>query len=159
MKKRYPKEVSQPEGVQGGNNSSPITDASVRIFDGLKQYIWDVGGLVFLALGLITLLALLSLTKGTFVNWWAGLLQRWFGWGSFLLVPMVLAVGIILLIRRSTALESIRWGRILALEIAAFAVVVLFAISGGKLFNLKKKHLGLLIPTTFKMIIFLSPMH
>jgi S-DNA-T family DNA segregation ATPase FtsK/SpoIIIE len=128
---RYSKEASQPNQAQQGDSTTPITDASIRIFDGVKRHVWDVGGVVFLTFGLITLLALLNLTTGVIVNWWAGFLQRWFGWGSYLLVPMILAVGITLLIKRSTALESIRWGRILSLEVAAFAGIGLLTIIRG----------------------------
>ena len=130
MTKRYPKEASQPKPPQQADSSSPITDASIRIFDGVQSHLWDIGGVVFLSIGLITLLALLDVTSGVLVNWWAGLLQRWFGWGSFLLVPMILAIGIVLLIQRSTTLENISWGRILSLEMAAFAGLVLLAVIG-----------------------------
>ena len=130
MTKRYPKEASQPKPPQQADSSSPITDASIRIFDGVQRHLWDVGGVVFLSIGLITLLALLDVTSGVLVNWWAGLLQRWFGWGSFLLVPMILAIGIVLLIQRSTTLENISWGRSLSLEMAAFAGLVLLAVIG-----------------------------
>ena len=92
MTNRYSKEASQPNQAQQGDSTTPITDASIRIFDGVKRHVWDVGGVVFLTFGLITLLALLNLTTGVIVNWWAGFLQRWFGWGSYLLVPMIFSL-------------------------------------------------------------------
>jgi S-DNA-T family DNA segregation ATPase FtsK/SpoIIIE len=97
----------------------------------MQRYVWDIAGILFLTLGLLTLLALLDLTSGVAISWWARLLQRWFGWGSYLFIPIVLGVGIVLLIQRSNTLEKINWGRILILEVAAFAVLALFAVLAG----------------------------
>jgi S-DNA-T family DNA segregation ATPase FtsK/SpoIIIE len=107
----------------------------------MQRYVWDIGGIVFLTLGLLTLLALMDLTSGAAISWWAGLLQRWFGWGSFLFIPLALGVGIVLLMQRSNTLEKINWGRILILEVAAFALLALFAVWADG--SLERASLGL----------------
>jgi len=129
--KRYPKETNQSSQAQEFDNSPSVTNASLRFLAMLGRYAWDISGVFLIVLGLLTLLALLNLTNGVVVNWWARLLQRWFGWGSFLFVPLAVAVGIILLVQRSNALHKIRWGRILSLEVGAFMLLAWFALLGG----------------------------
>jgi hypothetical protein len=128
MAKRYPKETSQSKPGQELNSSSSVTNASLRFFGAMQRYAWDIAGVLLLTLGLLTLLALLNLTNGVAISWWARLLQRWFGLGSYLFVPITLGVGIVLLIQRSNALEKIRWGRILILEVMVFAILALLAV-------------------------------
>jgi S-DNA-T family DNA segregation ATPase FtsK/SpoIIIE len=88
----------------------------------------DVGGVLLLALAAMSLLALTGLTNGVLLNPWAELLQLWFGWGSY---PIVLAVGIggLMLLRRGE--ESMRWGRLITLEMAAFLTLALLSEAGG----------------------------
>ncbi|MES0359377.1 MAG: DNA translocase FtsK, partial [Anaerolineales bacterium] len=88
-------------------------------------------GIIVIVIGLLTFLALLDMTNGVVVGWWAGLLQRWFGWGSYLFVPIAVAVGFIMLFQRSNALDEVRWGRILTLEITIFAALTFSAVIGG----------------------------
>jgi S-DNA-T family DNA segregation ATPase FtsK/SpoIIIE len=130
MAKRYPKETSRASREQELDDSSQLANASLRFMGKMQRYIWDIFGVILLTIGLLTLLALLDLTSGVVISWWAGLLQRWFGLGSYLLIPIALGVGIILIVQRSNTVEKMGWGRILTLEIAAFALLALLAISG-----------------------------
>jgi S-DNA-T family DNA segregation ATPase FtsK/SpoIIIE len=139
--KKYPKETITPGRRQQSDGSPSVIDASVRFFGNIQRYLWDIGGVACLAIGLMTLLALLDLTNGIVLTWWARLLQRWFGWGSFLIVPVAFAVGILLLMQKSTAINEIRWGRILALEVAAFAGLAFLAVVGGN--SLQRAGVGL----------------
>jgi len=129
MVKRYPKETSQPGKTRDLESSSGLTNLSFRILGTLQRYTWDIAGVFLLTVGLLTFLALLNLTQGVVTSWWAGLLQRWFGWGSYLFIPIVLGVGIVLIIQRSDVLEKIKWGRILILELAIFAGLALLALA------------------------------
>ncbi len=130
MAKRYPKETSRSSQGQELDSSASVTNVSLRFLGGVQRYAWDIAGVLLLTLGLLTLLALLNLTNGVVISWWAGLLQRWFGLGSYLFVPITLGIGIVLLIQRSNALEKIRWGRILVLEVMVFAILALLAVVG-----------------------------
>jgi S-DNA-T family DNA segregation ATPase FtsK/SpoIIIE len=130
MAKRYPKDTSQASRAQELEDSSQVTDASLRFMGKMQRYIWDIVGVLFLTVGLLTLLALLDLTNGVVITWWAGLLQRWFGLGSYLFIPIALGVGIVLIVQRSNTVDKMSWGRILTLEIAAFALLALLAIYG-----------------------------
>lgn len=91
----------------------------------------DLLGILLLAFALMTLLSLLHLTGGALLTWWARVLRVLFGWGSGLLVLALMAVGVFLLRRRAEAPSPIAWGRILALEGAAFIVLALLTLAGG----------------------------
>ncbi len=88
----------------------------------------DVGGVLLLALAAMSLLALTGLTNGVLLNPWAELLQLWFGWGSYLIVLGV-GIGGLMLLRRGE--ESLRWGRLITLELAAFLTLALLSEAGG----------------------------
>jgi S-DNA-T family DNA segregation ATPase FtsK/SpoIIIE len=127
MAKKYPKETSQTN--RDLEDGSGLSDTSYRILGTLQRYAWDIAGVFMLTLGLLTLLAMSDLTQGVVTTWWAELLQRWFGWGSYLFIPVAVGVGLILIIKRSDTLDRLRWGRILILELAIFAGLALLAMS------------------------------
>jgi DNA segregation ATPase FtsK/SpoIIIE, S-DNA-T family len=94
----------------------------------------DIGGVLILAFALISLLASLGFTKGAmedgaFILFWIAFLEEWFGWGSYLAIASLGMVGLLLL-RRSE--ESLPWGRIFALESAAFLALGLLTVIGGR---------------------------
>ena len=89
----------------------------------------DIGGILVLAFALISFLALLGLTQGEFTLPWITFLKTWFGWGSYLVVGLLGMIGLLML-RRSE--EPLPWGRIFALEVAAFLILGLLAIIGGR---------------------------
>jgi S-DNA-T family DNA segregation ATPase FtsK/SpoIIIE len=128
---KYPQETNQARGGQELDNPSPLANASLRFLGTVQRYAWDIGGMLVLVIGALTFLALLGLTNGQVVTWWAGLLQRWFGWGSYIFIPVALALGLVMLIQRSNALDNLRWGRILTLEITLFATLTFLAVIGG----------------------------
>ncbi|MGW8143588.1 MAG: DNA translocase FtsK [Anaerolineales bacterium] len=130
MTKKYPKETGQTSRAAEMEDSSQVADASLRLMGKMGRYIWDIVGVLILTIGLLTFLALIELTNGVVISWWAGLLQRWFGLGSYLFIPIALGVGIVLIIQRSNTLEKMSWGRILTLEIGVFALLALLAIAG-----------------------------
>ncbi|MGW8224171.1 MAG: DNA translocase FtsK [Anaerolineales bacterium] len=129
MVKRYPKDTSQPSKNQDLDGSNGLTGITLRIFGVLERYVWDIAGIFLLTIGLLTLLALLDQTQGVVTTWWAGVLQRWFGWGSYLFIPIVLGLGILLIVQRSETLEKVNWSRTLILELAIFAGLALLALS------------------------------
>ncbi len=129
MFKRYPKETSQASRNQVEENDRGIAGISVRLYGLLERYIWDIAGVFLITGGLLTFLALLDLTQGVVTTWWAGVLQRWFGWGSYIFIPIFFGMGIILLIQRTETLGKINWGRILILELALFAGLALLALA------------------------------
>lgn len=112
-----------------------------------QRYGWDIAGVLTLALGVMTLLALLlpGLTQGAFLSWWANFLWLWFGWGSLWIVAVLAVSGFLMLkkmAKRGSLMDSkVRWGRIFALEFTAFATLALLAALGGTSFE--RAELGL----------------
>ena len=88
----------------------------------------DALGILLIAAALMTLLALRGFTQGLLLTPWANLLLLWFGWGAYL---VVLAIGYLgyAALRRSSA--PLPWGRLFALELAAFLTLALLAALGG----------------------------
>jgi S-DNA-T family DNA segregation ATPase FtsK/SpoIIIE len=57
----------------------------------------EIGGVLLVALGGVTALALLSVTRGTLSAAWVLFLHRIFGWGAYLVVLAMIAAGVLLL--------------------------------------------------------------
>ena len=47
-------------------------------------------GFFFLLLAALTAFGLSDISSGTVLNWWAGIIRRWFGWGAY---PVLLGLG------------------------------------------------------------------
>ena len=116
-------------------------DILLRLVSPFQRFAWDAGGVLFLALALMTFLALFDLTGGVMLTWWAGFLRRWLGLGSLVVVAAAGITGLLLLRWRSGNPIQVLWGRILALEVAVFAALVLLTIWGG--FSVQRAEQGL----------------
>ena len=124
-----------------------LSDGSTPLLTRFQRYGWDIAGVMTLALGVMTFLAILlpSLTQGALLNWWANILWIWFGWGSLWIV-IILAVSGFLMLKMMARGESlldarVYWGRIFALELTAFVSLALLAALGGTSFE--RAELGL----------------
>ena len=81
----------------------------------------------------MTLLGIFGLSKGSLLEDWVNLLYLWIGWGN-LLVVLFAGAGGVLAFRRSVKPIGIHWGRIIALELAAFLTLALLStVNGNKL--------------------------
>jgi len=132
-------EADTPPGAQ-----SPPFDGTLRLLTRFERFAWDIGGVIALAFTLMTLLALVlpQLTRGVLLSWWAGKLQLWFGWGSIWIIVTTGVLGLWMLRQRHTIeVPQVRWGRVLALEMAAFASLALLSVLGGT--SLKNAEAGL----------------
>lgn len=107
------------------------------LISNFERYLWDVFGILSLALSVMTFLALIKpiLAKGL-LSWWAELLRLWLGWGSFWVVIVLGGLGVSLLRRKHLdRRKKIAWWRILMIELAAFASLALLAVIGGASFD------------------------
>ena len=104
MAKKYPKETSRTSQTPDKETDPGFSNTSYRILGTLQRYAWDIVGVILLTAGLLTFLAMLDLTQGVVTTWWADLLQRWFGWGSYIFIPTAVGVGLVLIIKRSDTL-------------------------------------------------------
>jgi len=91
----------------------------------------DIVGVGVLAGALITLLGLAKLSRGSFMTPWVSLLTRAFGWGSFLVIGSIGALGIMILMRRVSRMPNPGLQRILALEGLIFSALAVLSAAGG----------------------------
>ena len=107
-------------------------DWAIRFVLRFRRFLRDVVGISLIAFALMTLLTLLLPSLGGgFLLWWTRLVRLIFGWGSVLLVGAIGIIGLFILYRRGETPASVRWRRIFALEIAAFAALGLLSNLGG----------------------------
>jgi len=92
------------------------------------RFMRDALGVVLIAFALMSFLALGNFTNGALLTPWADLLALWFGWGAYLIVVAIGYSGFNLLRRAGSLLP---WGRLFALELAAFLTLGLLAAAGG----------------------------
>jgi S-DNA-T family DNA segregation ATPase FtsK/SpoIIIE len=95
------------------------------------EYIDDVGSLVLIGASLVTAFALFGVTHGSLVDIWAGLLERWLGWGSWLAPLTMLGAAGVLIRRRAGHAVAIPWLKVIAAELALAAVLGLLALFDG----------------------------
>ncbi len=86
----------------------------------------EVVGLLLLASGIITLLALFSVTRGALSDRWVLLLRRAFGWGAYPVAMGLSAIGLLLLQRNLKPGADIRWETIVGMEILLVVSLALF---------------------------------
>ena len=106
-------------------------DTIVRVILRFQRFLSDAVGLFLLAFALITLLALFGWTEGLLITPWGELLRRWLGYGGVLIALIIVWAGWQIVRQREITLATLPWGRILALEVAAFAVLTLLTLLGG----------------------------
>lgn len=128
----------------GDNTAAPARfDRTLRLLTHFERFAWDIAGVACLALGLMTLVGLFlpQLSNGL-LRWWIQEVRLWFGWGSLWLVALASILGLWMLRRRHPGdVPQIPWGRVLAMEAAAFTSVALLAALGG--INLHRAEAGL----------------
>ena len=103
-------------------------DRFARFNQHFGRFIREAFGVLLIASAIMSLLALCGYTGGAVLTPWATLLSLWFGWGSYLVVIAIGYAGFAVL--RNGGL-SIGWGRLFALEIAAFLTLSLLAAMSG----------------------------
>jgi DNA segregation ATPase FtsK/SpoIIIE, S-DNA-T family len=139
--KKYTKQTSRLDPVREPTSDQGGVEASLRVLTGFQRYAWDIAGVACLAFATITLLAFFELSSGVVMTWWGENLHRWLGWGGLFLVLITLYLAAVMLRRRVDAPVTIRWGRVFALELAAFTMMVLLTILGG--FSIQRAEAGL----------------
>lgn len=92
------------------------------------RFLRDAAGVSLVAFAMMSLLAVWNVTDGVLLTPFASLLRLWFGWGTFLIIFGIAYLGTSLLQRE---LGEIRWGRLVALEVAALLTLGLVAMLGG----------------------------
>ena len=103
------------------------------VWNRLKKYSWDIGGILLIAFSIMTLIATLfpSLVSGSALLRWTNVIRLGLGWGSIFVVISGIVLGIWMLKKQAGEPYSVIWVRIFALEGAIFSLIALFTVIGG----------------------------
>jgi S-DNA-T family DNA segregation ATPase FtsK/SpoIIIE len=136
--RRYDREEQSRKQIPDANTALMTALVVVRR---LQKYGPDLAAVLLLALALLTLLGLTGLSSGAFIDPWIGVLRSWLGWGAFLVPVTAGWAGAMLLARNLGRIAPLKWGRVIAAEGAAFALLgllnlfnnghVALAVAGG----------------------------
>jgi DNA segregation ATPase FtsK/SpoIIIE, S-DNA-T family len=140
------KTSSQPPGANPTSSGQPASslDRTMRLMARFERFIWDIAGVVSLALALMTLLGILfpQLIGGVLLRGWVGWLNSLLGWGSLWIVVLLAVAGLWMLRRRHAGeLPHIPWVQIMFFELVAFLSITLLSVLGGT--NLQRAEQGL----------------
>ena len=119
---------SEPQHTYESEMRDDWLDRLARFNEHFGRFVRDALGVILIAAALMSFLALGGYTRGVLLTPWSDLLSLQFGWGSYLVVLAIGYVGFALLRRDNLA---IGWGRLFALELAAFLTLGLLAALGG----------------------------
>lgn len=119
---------SNPHPVYEPELRDDWLDRLARLNQHFGRFVRDGLGVLLIAAALMSFLALRGYTKGALLTPWANLLSLWFGWGSYLIVIAITYTGLAFLRRDRMSLS---WGRLFALELAAFLTIGLLAALKG----------------------------
>ena len=92
------------------------------------RFVRDILGTILIAFAVMTFLAVRGYTEGVLLVPWVGFLSLWFGWGAYLALLGIGYAGFAFLRRRE---GSLSWMQLIALELASFLTLGLFAVRGG----------------------------
>jgi len=119
---------SEPQRVYESDLSDDWLDRLARFNQHFGRFVRDALGVLLIAAALIIFLALRGYTTGVLLTPWVSRLALWFGWGAYLVV-IAFGYGGYALLRRSVT--PLPWGRLFALEVAAFLTIGLLAAMNG----------------------------
>ena len=113
-------------------------DRVARFNQHFGRFARDAFGVLLIAIALMTFLALAGFTEGMLVTPLVDRLSLWFGWGAYLIAVAIGYSGYAFLRHNTTPLP---WGRLFALELAAFLTLGLFAAINGNSLLRAEAHL------------------
>jgi S-DNA-T family DNA segregation ATPase FtsK/SpoIIIE len=88
-----------------------------------RQTLQWILALLVLAVGVITLLALLGVTRGILVDWWVELLRYLFGFGVIPITAAIIAAGLLWLAHHLDRPIEWRWRPFVGVELAFFSLL------------------------------------
>jgi S-DNA-T family DNA segregation ATPase FtsK/SpoIIIE len=139
----HPRKRKFEQAVPPSDSQSEWLQSLARFNLRFGRFARDIIGIAVIAFAIMSLFAILEFSGnqnqpldgktttfvgGVVLNFIAGGLTLWFGWGSFIILFAVGYLGYVLLRQGG---GEIRWGRIIALELAALLTLGLFAAASG----------------------------
>jgi len=105
----------------------------VEFFRNFKSFYWDMAGIAMIALALVLGLGLLGLTSGSIVTPLVLVIAKWLGWGSAVLVAVLVVLGVLSIRIPTGQAPHPRLVHVLELEGAFFSLLMVLTIIGGSL--------------------------
>ncbi len=130
--KNSPDHSSKSEHSPIEDQSSSAWEQMGRLLLRFERFSGDLAGILLISFSLVTFLALVGWTQGSFVSPWGDFLKAGLGWGSYPFAAMIGGLGIWLLLRRFEQQARLNLSQILALEGLVFTLMAFFAILGGE---------------------------
>ncbi|MCY3946535.1 MAG: DNA translocase FtsK [Anaerolineaceae bacterium] len=113
-------------------DETEYSDADGLTFDSLPPWGAEIVALVLVVFGIISLLSLFNVSPdATVAQAWANALSSVFGYGSLLVAPGIIALGLVLLVPRWGIMPKLPPRRILALQIAFLALLAMLHVTSG----------------------------
>lgn len=94
------------------------------------RFLGDAASVVLFAFGLLVLVGILGLSKGSFLTSLIDLISIWLGWGSILIVVMAVAGGIFTF-KQGRSPARVNWKKIISIEISCIFSLAVLSIIGG----------------------------
>ena len=133
---RNDRETLDPEipdhDLQEEADEAEYPDADGLNSDSLPPWGAEIVALVLVVFGIISLLSLFNVSPdATVARAWANALSSVFGYGSLLVAPGIVALGLVLLVPRLGIMPGLPPRRILALQIAFLALLAMLHVASG----------------------------
>jgi len=114
------------------NNSDANRKASFlqAILLVIKRFGQDLLGILFICIGIISVLNAFNLTRGKLIDQWVELIFRWFGLGAYFLIVIFTLSGMVILLRHLERFPRFDFTKLLNLEVLLFSFSALLSIIG-----------------------------
>lgn len=113
-----------------GSSDKKLSDHLQRLSERFDDTTLNVFGIVIMAFALMSLLAITKLTSGTLLIPWVNMLMRWFGFGSYIIMIWLFAIGLRMLRKPTKANVAPGWYYV-RFEILIALLLMLMAQLGG----------------------------
>ncbi len=97
----------------------------------IKRFGQDLFGILFICVGVISVLSAFHLTQGKLIDQWEELIFRWFGWGAYFLIIILTLAGVVILLRHLERFPRFDYTKLIVLEVLLFSFSALLAVIGG----------------------------
>ena len=94
------------------------------------RFLWDGLSVILFAFGILVVLGILGLSKGSFLVGLVKLISIWLGWGSPLIIIMAFVAGVFAYKFSRTSVQ-IKWTQVISIEISCILLLAVLSVIGG----------------------------
>ena len=96
-----------------------------KLISGIVPYRVELAGTLMLLVAVVTVLAMLDLTRSNWLSWWTSLLDQTFGWGIYALCFLLAALGIHMILRKVDKPYTVRPAQVIGFELILLTALAL----------------------------------